>query len=352
VTNIVSTWDKSQEEWLKLREGGIGGSDAGTIVGVNRYNSAFQLWSEKTHTVERSFTGNEATKWGHILEPIIAQAYAADTGKAIVEWPVLIWSGDEETSFMYANLDYVEVEPSEQFPAGVVTVWKELTPPPGILDIVECKTTGVATMGNRKAWEKGKVPESYMVQGYHYVIVLQSIGINVDHVTFLCFAPGQDPTIIVRGMGKRPDDHILWDDDTANDIKIAEEQFWDLVTFKIEPEIDGSDATEELLAARFPRHSEGKTFDGTAEFALLIEEFTIAKDATKRATAHEKELRSKIVAALGDAESATYDGELLLTFRAGQDRKTFDAKRFETEMPEVYAQFVRETPGSRTLLIK
>ena len=349
---IVSVWDKTEAQWLAEREKGIGGSDAGTIVGVNKYNSPLQLWSEKTHTTPRTFTGNSATKWGHILEPVIAEAYAKDTGKAIVEWPVLIWSGDEETSFMYANLDYVEVEPSEQFPAGKVTVWRELTPPPGILDIVECKTTGVATMGNVKAWLKGKVPESYMVQGYHYVIVLQSIGIKVDHVTFLCFAPGQDPPIIVRGMGKREDDHILWDDNTANDIKIAEEQFWDLVQFKIEPEIDGSDVTEELLAARFPRHVEGKSFEATAEFAKLVELFDAAKKITAQAEKEQKALRSKIVSILGDAESATYQGELLLTFKAGQDRKTFNATAFQEAMPELYAQFVKESPGSRTLLIK
>lgn len=350
--NIVSVWDKTEEQWLAEREKGIGGSDAGTIVGVNKYNSPLQLWSEKTHTTERSFTGNEATKWGHILEPVIAETYAADTGKAIVEWPVLIWSEDEDAKFMYANLDYVEVDPSEQFPAGKVTVWQELTPPPGIMDIVECKTTGVATMGNVKAWLKGNIPESYMVQGYHYLMVLRSIGINVDHVTFLCFAPGQDPPIIVRGMGKRPDDHVLWDEDTSNDIKTAEEQFWDLVTFNIEPEIDGSDATEELLAARFPRHVDGKNFEATAEFAKLIEAFKAAKLVTAQAEKDQKQLRSKIVSILGDAESATYEGELLLTYRAGQDRKTFQTDAFKEAMPELYAQFLKESPGSRTLLPK
>ena len=37
-----------REKWLELRTTGIGGSDAGIIVGVNTYKSKFQLWQEKT----------------------------------------------------------------------------------------------------------------------------------------------------------------------------------------------------------------------------------------------------------------------------------------------------------------
>ena len=36
----------SREEWLKIRKGYIGGSDAGAIVGMNPYASAFSVWAE------------------------------------------------------------------------------------------------------------------------------------------------------------------------------------------------------------------------------------------------------------------------------------------------------------------
>ena len=38
----------TREEWLKARTQGIGGSDAGCIVGANPWKSARQLWKEKT----------------------------------------------------------------------------------------------------------------------------------------------------------------------------------------------------------------------------------------------------------------------------------------------------------------
>lgn len=39
---------KTHEEWLELRKAYIGGSEAGAIIGMNPYKSAYTLWAEKT----------------------------------------------------------------------------------------------------------------------------------------------------------------------------------------------------------------------------------------------------------------------------------------------------------------
>ena len=39
---------KDKAEWLSLRGNYIGGSDAGAVVGLNPYKSAYALWAEKT----------------------------------------------------------------------------------------------------------------------------------------------------------------------------------------------------------------------------------------------------------------------------------------------------------------
>ena len=55
---------KSKEEWLALRrELGIGGSDAGAVIGLNPYKSAYALWAEKTGRVP-GFEGNTRTAVG------------------------------------------------------------------------------------------------------------------------------------------------------------------------------------------------------------------------------------------------------------------------------------------------
>ena len=43
-----STRDRSREAWLEKRRLSIGGSDAGTLLGLNPYTSPYALWAEKS----------------------------------------------------------------------------------------------------------------------------------------------------------------------------------------------------------------------------------------------------------------------------------------------------------------
>ena len=56
---IQSTLSMSHQEWLEDRRKGIGGSDVATILGLNQYKSAYQLWLEKTGQVELKDTESE-----------------------------------------------------------------------------------------------------------------------------------------------------------------------------------------------------------------------------------------------------------------------------------------------------
>ena len=38
----------AEMEWLKLRKSGIGGSDVGAILGLNKYSSPMKVYKEKT----------------------------------------------------------------------------------------------------------------------------------------------------------------------------------------------------------------------------------------------------------------------------------------------------------------
>lgn len=56
---IQSTLSMSHQEWLEDRRKGIGGSDVATILGLNQYKSAYQLWLEKTGQVELKDTESD-----------------------------------------------------------------------------------------------------------------------------------------------------------------------------------------------------------------------------------------------------------------------------------------------------
>ena len=69
----------SHEEWLKIRKGYIGGSDAGAIIGLNPYNSAFSVWAEKTGQTPE-FEGNISTRVGTYLEDLVAKLFMEGPG--------------------------------------------------------------------------------------------------------------------------------------------------------------------------------------------------------------------------------------------------------------------------------
>ena len=63
---------KDHDEWLSIRSRYIGGSDAGAVIGMNPYKSAYTLWAEKTGKIP-GFEGNIITKVGAYLEDLVAQ---------------------------------------------------------------------------------------------------------------------------------------------------------------------------------------------------------------------------------------------------------------------------------------
>ena len=116
---LYRTDQLTREEWLNARREGIGGSDAGVILGLSRFASPYSLWVEKSGLATDTFEGNEATQWGNDLEPVIAARYAKTYNKAVVAVPVMLQS--IANPFMLANVDFFIVTPSELYPEGVVT---------------------------------------------------------------------------------------------------------------------------------------------------------------------------------------------------------------------------------------
>ena len=131
--------------WLKLRNKGLGGSDAGIIVGVNPWKSPYQLWLEKTGQVEpENISEKEAVYWGTQLEDMVAREFTKRTGKKVQRHGML---ESVAYPFLLANVDRLVVGED----AGL-----------------ECKTTSAFKY---KDWEGDNVPDSYYVQCQHYMMV-------------------------------------------------------------------------------------------------------------------------------------------------------------------------------------
>src|SRR6202051_189437 len=85
---LVKTNQLNRDEWLAVRKGGIGSSDAGAAVGLNPYQSQLELWMIKTGRdgCLPSIDPNDETSpmyWGTLLEPIVAAHYTRRTGNKV-----------------------------------------------------------------------------------------------------------------------------------------------------------------------------------------------------------------------------------------------------------------------------
>src|SRR6185312_509120 len=146
---LVDTRTLDRRQWLDVRKGGIGSSDAAAAVGLSPYKSQLELWLEKTGrgTAKEETTGmDDPCYWGTLLEPYVATAYQQKTGRkvrrvnAVLQHPTF--------NFMLANLD------------------REIVGSPDV-QILECKTAG--EFGSR-LWKDG-VPEYVQLQVQHQLAV-------------------------------------------------------------------------------------------------------------------------------------------------------------------------------------
>lgn len=127
---------KDHTDWLKQRSLGIGGSDAGVIMGTNPYRTMRELWGDKTGIEPNQFNGNALTEIGHYLEPHVRSLVRPDAvpGDKVGAMQSI------EHPHLRANVDGLE---------------------DGLL--IEIKTCG------KSGWRK--IPAYYMCQIQHYMLV-------------------------------------------------------------------------------------------------------------------------------------------------------------------------------------
>ncbi len=82
---VVTTAAQGSDEWLDARRNGIGGSDVAAVVGANPWRTPLEVWLDKTGQMPREGKTNERMGWGHRLEPVIREHYAAQRQRTWVD---------------------------------------------------------------------------------------------------------------------------------------------------------------------------------------------------------------------------------------------------------------------------
>ena len=101
--NEQTTLDMTRDQWLEARRHGIGGSDAGAILGKNKWKSPLDVYQDKKgSSVE--IPDNEAMYWGRNLEDLDAKEYEIRSGNKIRRNNRIVKHPDHD--FIIANSSY------------------------------------------------------------------------------------------------------------------------------------------------------------------------------------------------------------------------------------------------------
>ena len=317
---LVKTHKLPREQWLEVRQGGIGSSDAAAAVGLNPYKSPLQLWLEKTrrdaavpHTDPRDDPQHESSPlyWGILLEPIVAAHYTRRTGhrvrriNAVLQHPDYPW--------MRANID------------------REVMGTPDV-QLLECKTAGIQ---GSWLWRDG-VPEYVQLQVQHQLAVT---GKQAADVAVLL--GGQELQIYRIDRDEALIEHLI----------SLEQTFWGYVERDQPPPADGSDSADQALRILYPRDN-GSTLDLKNDLVMsaVFSDLLAVRQALASQTALEAQLKQSIQQRMGDATKAVFDnGEV--SWKRSKDGSTLDTSRLEKEQPQTVQAYTVPKPGSRRFLI-
>lgn len=298
----------SEAEWLEIRRKGIGGSDAGAIIGLNPYKSAYSVYCDKlNYSPEQE--DNEAMRQGRDFEEYVAKRFCEKSGKRVKKCNYILRHPKYE--FMLADVDRLIVGEN----AGL-----------------ECKTTNVF---NKTNYEEGEIPLSHYVQCVHYMAVT---GADRWYLATLVF--GKKPFVKVIERDENEIKHLIE----------AERLFWEEnVLRKTEPVPDGSKRAAEVIKSMYPYAAEEKECDLFAyerELGKILE----YDGKIKELEAEREKAKQAIQAYMGEAALGTTASGYKVTWK-NQNRALIDAERLKSEQPEIYGKYLKNTT-SRIFRIK
>lgn len=305
------------EEWLEGRSHGIGGSEAGIVLGSNPWKSRLELWDEKVNKTRRLDPDAEMRlKLGNILEPLIAEEYSKITGRELEIRPQKV---HPKYPFILGNIDREIVHsPDIDSDRG-----------PGILEI---KTKGAFTDWN------GDIPIYYRAQLQHYIEIY-----GYKWGSFAILDLGTYNINIVD---------IERDDEFITKLVKEEIEFWRLVESKTPPEICPTKACEEFLREKY-KISEDITIDlkdneAAFNWAKMLKE---AKRNIKAFDTMETEAKNHLMSLVGNAEKALGDG-YTISWKAPKDREIFEIDRFKRDFPDLAKKYIKFEPQKRRFTVK
>lgn len=299
-TRLAETKNLTHEQWLDVRNRGIGGSDIAAIAGLNPFKSAIDVFLDKTGKIP-PVQENAKMKWGKLLEEPVASEFETSTGFQVQKVNAILQS--TEMPFALANLDrlYKNTETRQN----------------GILEV---KTTGWA-----QAWEDDQIPDMYYCQAMWYLAVT-----GLPEARF---------AVLINGSDFRTPPTLKRDENVIKNLFQIADKFWNHnVLTNTPPDPDRSPATKEAYKLLYPEVEEQTIILNKS----LIEELRLYASINEQIKMLEQDkslIASKVLAAMKTAKWGICENEIKVT-RVLKALQTIDKDRLQTEFPEAWKAVV------------
>jgi putative phage-type endonuclease len=310
VSFVADVTQLTNEDWLKIRKIGIGGSEIAALFGKSSYASPLSVYMDKMSD-EINETENEFIEWGKTLEPIIREKFPTKFEKItgisleVQSFPYMMQS--IENPFMLANIDGL-VAPQQDYKFNIQVAdgeWEEFFIPAVQVGGLEIKTGSGFTAKN---WKENTLPDNYFLQTQHYMAVT---GLPYFFVVALI------------------DKHLLWryvprDEEIISIIKERVHEFWtENILKKIPPAPIGSEVDTGILKTMYPQELKDKALnlDHMADKRIHYKELS---EEIKGLQKEQDTIKQEFMSIMGDAEVA-FVGDKKVTWKV-QNKKEYTVK--------------------------
>ncbi|MBR1597320.1 MAG: YqaJ viral recombinase family protein [Lachnospiraceae bacterium] len=293
----ISTAGLYKDEWRILRQGGIGGSEAGAVCGVNPYMSPLDVYKNKTEELPEEEDEKEAVRVGHDLEEYVAKRFSEATGLKVRKSNYMFQS--VEHPFMIADVDRLIVGED----AGL-----------------ECKTVNAYGESN---WKDGKIPLHYLMQCYHYMAVT---GKRIWYIAALIMGRA---FVYYR---------IEWDGEVISRLIDIERKFWsENVSKRVLPDPDGTAAYTKALNEHFKYSANDTVLELSEELQeMLFKRAELIGQIDSLAEEKEK-IEQQIKLAMGTVETAR-TGYHKISWKTVESRR-INSSKLKKERPDIYDKY-------------
>lgn len=305
------------EQQLAVRATGLGGTDILAICGENDYRSAIDVYLEKRHGLglpiptapPEPFEGNERTEFGHILEPVLANRYASDTGMHLVEPKD---EAGENITFRHPDRPWHMGTPDRLCYDGDIEF-----KPLHVLNAITGDAVGHFIKTPSLIWE-AKTHGMMAAKAYDLenMTVPDDKKIQVAWYRALTGVKEADLSVLIDTHFYRVF-HIPHDQEVEDYLLEEGELFWKRIQDGVEPEPDGTKGFSRYLAQRFKLHT-ADMIEMPVECAKQIATYKAARADRKAADGVMKLAQQEIQLAIGGHQGLLLGRKPVVTWKRRQ----------------------------------